>query len=211
MHAPSSHAIQIEPATNGFTTPERTEKLLRALRLKQPTLTIVLENVHDPHNISAVLRSCDAVGVVEVQLVYHSGQQFPRLGEKSSASARKWIDCVPYHSIAECFHALRERSYAIYTTHMASDAVSLYELDLTRPVALVFGNEHQGVTEEAVRLADGNFLIPQMGMIQSLNISVACAVSLFEALRQRQTKGMYDAPQFDGQQLSAMMSDWQMR
>jgi tRNA (guanosine-2'-O-)-methyltransferase len=200
-----------EPPTNGFTTPERTEKLLRAIRRKQPTLTIVLENVHDPHNISAVLRSCDAVGVVEAQLIYHSGQEFPRLGEKSSASARKWIDCVSYHSVEECFQALRAKGYGIYTTQMSSSAVSLYELDLTQPVALVFGNEHLGVSDEAARLADRNFLIPQMGMIQSLNISVACAVSLFEALRQRKVKGMYDAPQLDVEQFSTMLADWQIR
>lgn len=196
---------------NVMVTPERAEKLLRALSKKQPSLTIVLENVHDPHNVSAVLRSCDAVGVVEVFLIYNGRQEFPPLGEKSSASAKKWVDLHQFSTAAECFAELRRRDYRIFTTEMASDAVSLYSLDLTQRVALVFGNEHSGVSAEALALADGNFLIPQMGMIQSLNISVACAVSLFEALRQRTVAGFYDTPQFSPEELSAKFQDWQRR
>ena len=194
-----------------FVTPERAEKLRRALERKQPTLTIVLENVHDPHNVSAVLRSCDAVGVVEVYLIYNGRQKFPDLGERSSASAKKWIDIHQFTNPEDCFAALRKSGYRIFTTHMASNAVSLYSLDLTERVALVFGNEHSGVSEEALALADGNFLIPQVGMIQSLNISVACAVSLFEASRQRWKDGMYDAPQFSSEEFEAKFLDWQMR
>ncbi len=184
---------------------------MRVLSKKQPTLTVVLENVHDPHNVSAVLRSCDAVGVVNVHLVYYGGQQFPRLGEKSSASARKWIDCHTYNSPSECFQALQAAGYKTYTTHMAADAVSLYDVDLTEPVALVFGNEHQGVSDEALHLADKNVLIPQVGMIQSLNISVACAVALFEAFRQRMVKGMYDMPQYSPAEFQARLDDWMLR
>jgi tRNA (guanosine-2'-O-)-methyltransferase len=194
-----------------FVTPERAEKLLRTLERKQPTLTIVLENVHDPHNVSAVLRSCDAVGVVEVFLIYNGRQQFPDLGEKSSASARKWIDVHKFTTVQECFAELRKRDYCIFTTHMANDAVSLYTLDLTRHIALVFGNEHGGVSDDALALADGNFLIPQVGIIQSLNISVACAVSLFEAFRQRTVAGLYDTRQFSDEEFTAKFLDWQQR
>jgi tRNA (guanosine-2'-O-)-methyltransferase len=194
-----------------FVTPERAEKLRRALERKQPTLTIVLENVHDPHNVSAVLRSCDAVGVVEVYLIYNGRQKFPDLGERSSASAKKWIDLHQFTSAEACFAVLREHGYKIFTTHMATDAASLYNLDLTGRVALVFGNEHSGVSDEALALADGNFLIPQVGMIQSLNISVACAVSLFEASRQRWKDGMYDSPQFSPEEFETKFLDWQMR
>ncbi|MCU0424903.1 MAG: RNA methyltransferase [Candidatus Kapabacteria bacterium] len=197
--------------TEPFVTPERAEKLRRALERKQPTLTIVLENVHDPHNVSAVLRSCDAVGVVEAFLVYNGRQKFPDLGERSSASAKKWIDLHQFTTVEDCFAALRQNGYKIYTTHMSTDAVSLYSLDLTGRVALVFGNEHSGVSEEALGLADGNFLIPQVGMIQSLNISVACAVSLFEASRQRHAAGMYTSPQFSPEEFEAKFLDWQMR
>ncbi len=192
-------------------TPERRERIERVLERRQPTLTVVFENVHDPHNISAVIRSCDAVGVAEAHGIYSGRQVFPELGEKSSGSARKWVDVHLHQSVDACYAALRSRGFQIYTTHMSSDAVSLHDLDLTQPVALVFGNEKEGVTPEAREKADGNFLIPQVGMIQSLNISVACAVSLYEALRQRQHAGMYESPQLDAGLRQALITDWSSR
>ncbi|MBU3679424.1 MAG: RNA methyltransferase [Candidatus Kapabacteria bacterium] len=182
--------------------------MIRVLEKRQPTLTVVFENVHDPHNISAVIRSCDAVGVVEAHGVYYGRTVFPDLGEKSSASARKWVDVRLHQTVDECYTALRSKGFSIYTTHMSSDAVSLHELDLTQPVALVFGNEHHGVSDEARLKADGNFLIPQIGMIQSLNISVACAVTLFEAMRQRMVGGHYSTQQLPSQEFTQKLNDW---
>lgn len=189
-------------------TPERRARLESALRRRQPTLTVVFENVHDPHNVSAVIRSCDAVGVAEAHGIYYGRTTFPELGGKSSASARKWVDVNLHQTVDECFSHLRSQGFRIFTTHMSSDAVSLYDVDLTQPVALVFGNEHDGVSEEARNAADGNVIIPQVGMIQSLNISVACAVSLFEAMRQRNEAGMYDAPQYGEVELAQHINDW---
>jgi tRNA (guanosine-2'-O-)-methyltransferase len=94
---------------------------------------------------------------------------------------------------------------------MSSDAVSLYDVDLTQPVALVFGNEHSGVSDEARALADGNFVIPQMGVVQSLNISVACAVSLYEALRQRQRAGLYNQTALSEEDFAERLNDWYQR
>jgi len=189
-------------------TTERTEKLRRVLEKRQPDLTIVIENVDDPHNVSAVVRSCDAVGVFDVCLVYSEGRDFPELGEKSSASARKWLNFRKYRTIQECFNELRNENKKIYTTHLSKESKSLYELDLTVPVAMVFGNEHKGVSEEAVELADGNFLIPQVGVIQSLNISVACAVSLYEAFRQRLIIGKYSTSQFPEEEFNKILNIW---
>jgi len=180
-----------------FLSDDRSEKIYACVSRRQPSLSIVLENVHDPHNVSAVLRSCDAVGVMDVHLVYHSGQSFPELGEKSSASARKWVLTHKHSSIDECFDCLRKEGKKILTTGMSNEARSLYAIDFTEPIAIVFGNEHAGVSEEAILKADGNMLIPQVGMIQSLNISVACAVTLYEAFRQRSLNGMYDSIQMD--------------
>lgn len=189
-------------------TPERQGRIRRTLECRQPDLTVVVENVHDPHNVSAMFRSCDAVGVLEVCLVYHGDQQYPKLGHKSSASARKWIRTRRFDAIDECFAYLRQEGKKIYTTHLSADAASLYSLDLAAPVALVFGNEHAGVSDEALALADGNFLIPQMGMIRSLNISVACAVSLYEAFRQRQAAGKYGESQLNAAELAAVEAEW---
>lgn len=191
-----------------FISDERASRLRGVLEKRQPDLTVVFENVHDVHNISAVIRSCDAVGVLEVHGIYNRREVFPRLGDKSSASARKWVDVHLHNSVNECYDALRSKELKIYTTHMSSDAVSLYDLDLSQPVALVFGNESDGVSDEARDLADGNFLIPQVGLIQSLNISVACAVSLFEAYRQRIKAGKYDSAQIKEPALSKLTKDW---
>ncbi|MFW5702154.1 MAG: TrmH family RNA methyltransferase, partial [Bacteroidota bacterium] len=148
-------------------TEERIIKIDAVIQKRQPDVTVILENINDPHNLSAVLRSCDAIGIIDVHLIYHGDQPFPKLGRKSSGSAKKWIDIHRYDSVEECFAAVRAEGKKIYTTHMSADAVSLYDLRLDEPVALVFGNEHEGVSERALELADANFLIPQVGMIQS--------------------------------------------
>jgi len=181
-------------------TEVRKEKILAVLEKRQPTLTVVAENITDPHNLSAMLRSCDAVGVLEVCLVYDGTQPYPKLGEKSSASAKKWVKIRKFRKIIECYDYLRADGKKIYTTHLGKESMSLYDLDLTQSIALVFGNEHAGLSQDATELADDNFIIPQVGMIQSLNISVACAVSLYEAFRQRTLAGFYDNSQMEKEQ-----------
>ena len=185
----------------------RAGKLHTVLSQRQPDLTVVMENIHDPHNVSAVLRSCDAVGVLRVELLYNV-EPFPRIGRKSSSSANKWLDRRLHSTVDECYSVLRREGYRIYATHLDAKAVPLYELDLTLPVALVFGNEHRGVSSEAAAKADANFQIPMMGMIQSLNVSVATAVSLYEALRQRIAAGRYAAPAMPQEELERKFKDW---
>jgi tRNA (guanosine-2'-O-)-methyltransferase len=192
-------------------TPQRIEKIKNVVSKRQPGLTVVLENVHDPHNVSAVFRSCDAVGVIEVCLVYYGGYSFPNLAEKSSASARKWVMQKKFTSIEECYAYLRSEGKKIYSTGMNNESVSLYNLDLRESIALVFGNEHSGVSAEAIKSADGNFTIPQVGMIQSLNISVACAVSLFEAFRQRESAGFYERLQLGETTYTSLVKEWLLK
>ena len=194
-----------------YGTVERVNKLKAVLEKRQTSITVVMENIADSHNVSACLRSCDAVGILDVCFVYHSGQSFPVLGEASSASARKWLGKRKFSSIKDCYNALRAEGKKIYTTHLSKNSVSLYDLDLTQNVALVFGNEHSGVSDAAVELADGNFLVPQIGVIQSLNISVACAVSVFEAMRQRQVNGMLDKPELSEKQIMSILKEWLLK
>jgi len=189
-------------------TSERTTKLLNVLHHRQKDLTVVLENVHDPHNISAVMRTCDAVGIQDVYILNTKIPRHKKWGRRSSSSAAKWLTVHQYTDVNECFEALRNNYEHIYATHLASNAVSLYELNLTQSVALVFGNEHEGVSEEIVQLVDGNFIIPQVGIIQSLNISVACAVSVYEAFRQKKMAGHYDTPSLPTQRLNELMTQW---
>ncbi len=188
-------------------TPERIQRLTHVLKHRQFNLTIVLENVLDPHNISAVMRTADAVGVQEIYVLNTRIAPHKKFGAKSSSSAAKWLTVHQYTNVQECFDVLTAKGFAIYTTQLTERSVSLYALDLTQQVALVFGNEHSGVSQEVSMLAHGNFMIPQVGIIKSLNISVACAVSLYEAQRQKKIAGHYDATTLNPQQ-QALMQQW---
>jgi tRNA (guanosine-2'-O-)-methyltransferase len=189
-------------------TPERRAKLESVLSKRQNDITIVLENVFDPHNISAVMRTCDAVGVQELYVLNTKIPRHKKWGTKSSSSAAKWLTVHQFDNAQECFFELRKRYSKILTTHLSSDAVNLYEINFTQPLALVFGNEHSGVSEEIRSLADGNFIIPQVGIIRSLNISVACAVTLYEAYRQKTIAGHFDKTKLNGEVLKELMDKW---
>jgi tRNA (guanosine-2'-O-)-methyltransferase len=182
------------PFDTSMITEERAEKLRNLAANRQQNLTLILENIYDPHNLGAVLRTCDSVGIAEVYALYtiESAEILDKIaGHKSSSGAKKWVDVHVFENAEACFGAVRQKYASIFGTHLAVDSVGLYDLDLTKSMALVFGNEHRGMSNEALSLVDGNFIIPQSGLTQSLNISVACAVSLYEAKRQRMVKGMY--------------------
>jgi tRNA (guanosine-2'-O-)-methyltransferase len=171
----------------------------------------VLENVFDPHNISAVMRTCDAVGVQDLYVLNSKIPPHKRWGAKSSSSAAKWLTIHQYDNAEECFLSLRKQYSTILTTHLNSDAVSLHSIDFTKSIALVFGNEHDGVSEEIRKLADGNFVIPQVGIIRSLNISVACAITLYEAYRQKNKAGHYNHSKIDDVRMKSLLEEWRMR
>jgi tRNA (guanosine-2'-O-)-methyltransferase len=189
-------------------TTERYDRLTAVVNKRQPDLTIVLENVFDPHNISAVMRTADAVGIQDIYILNTKIPPHRKWGAKSSSSAAKWLTIHQFTNADDCFAVLRKKYKKIYTTHLSSDAVGLHELNLTEPVALVFGNEHSGVSEEIIAMADGNFIIPQVGIIKSLNISVACAVTLYEAYRQKNIAGHYNTIKLQGDTLNILRNDW---
>jgi tRNA (guanosine-2'-O-)-methyltransferase len=189
-------------------TPERHERLLSVLNKRQKDITVVLENVFDPHNISAVMRTADAVGIQDIYILNTKIPAHKKWGAKSSSSAAKWLTIHQYTDAAECFDALRKNYDLILTTHLSSDAISLHSIDFTQSIALVFGNEHSGVSDEIRALADGNFIIPQVGIIRSLNISVACAVTLYEALRQKTVAGHYDKRSLEEARFNKLLYDW---
>ena len=189
-------------------TPERTERLNNVLAKRQPGLTVVLENVSDPHNISAVMRTCDAVGIQDIFILNTKIGLHEMWSAKASSSAAKWLTVHQFDDAKECFAELRKHFSKIYTTHLSSDAVDMYNLDFTESIALVFGNEHSGVSEEIIALADGNFIIPQVGIIKSLNISVACAVTLYEAYRQKKNVGHYDNIKLIPERFKNLKTQW---
>jgi len=191
-------------------TEKRTNKITSVIHARQKSLQVVIENVHDPHNVSAIFRTCDSVGVGKVSLVYNI-EEFPKIGKKSSASAYKWIEKQKFKSINDCASKLKAEGYKIIVSSIAEGSKNIYELDLTQKVALIFGNEHRGVSKEAEEIADEKFIIPMYGMVQSLNVSVAAAVVLYEALRQRKLKGMYDNSEFTDEELESKIKEWTLK
>jgi tRNA (guanosine-2'-O-)-methyltransferase len=189
-------------------TPERRDKLLRVLNKRQGNLTIVLENVFDPHNVSAVMRTCDSVGIQDIYILNNKIPPHKKWGFRSSSSAYKWLTVHQFTDAAECIQELRKKYNKIFTTYLAADSVSLYDLDFTGSIALVFGNEHVGVSDEIRAMADGNFIIPQVGIIRSLNISVACAVSIYEAYRQKTLAGHYNQPSLEAETIDHLYQEW---
>ena len=192
--------------------PKRLEKLQAVVARRQPDLAVVLENVHDPHNLGAVLRSCDAVGILNVFILFtedHLRKDRVRLGKKTSAGARKWLHVHFYTDLEACVAHLRRDFDVLVGTRIGERSQSVYDLDLTQRIALVFGNEHAGVSAELQAHLDGNFLVPQAGMVQSLNVSVACAVCVYEAYRQRMLAGRYaDRPALDAAGREALLADY---
>jgi tRNA (guanosine-2'-O-)-methyltransferase len=138
----------------------------------------------------------------------YTREKYPKVGKKSSSSANKWVERRKFNSIRSCYDRLHHEGFAIYATRLDESARSLYSLDLTSKSAFVFGNEHAGVSEEAASLADAAIKIPMMGMIQSLNVSVACAVILYEALRQRTGAGKYAEIQFPLGEFERLCAEW---
>jgi tRNA (guanosine-2'-O-)-methyltransferase len=155
-----------------------------------------------------LMRTCDAVGVQEVYVLNTKIPRHKKWGTKSSSSAAKWLTIYQFENAESCFTELRKKYSKILTTHLSSDAVNIYDIDFTQSVALVFGNEHSGVSDEIKTLADGNFIIPQVGIIRSLNISVACAVTLYEAYRQKLQAGHYDIPRLNSDLRNELLKNW---
>lgn len=201
-----------EKLTKWPRTGRRQTRIATVLARRQPDLTVVLEDVHDPHNVSAVLRSCDAIGILRAHAVYVEEEPPERsFARTSSGSAAKWVEVARHDSVETCFAQLRAEGLRILVTALEPTSVDLFDTDLRQPTAIVFGNEMRGVSRQAIDLADGVLSIPMMGMVQSLNISVACAVTLYEALRQRRSAGMYAVPRLEKDIMETMQEDWLRR
>ncbi|MDR3175786.1 MAG: tRNA methyltransferase [Desulfovibrio sp.] len=191
----------------GTITPRREAKIRQALLYRQKDLTLVLCNIHDPHNVSAIFRSCDAFGVPEAHL-YYTDTAFPSLGAKSSASARKWVKTIRHRQLENLAAALRGKNMRLLAATCDPDARPVHEFDLTLPTAFMMGNEHRGVDAEVLGISDAEVYIPMYGMIQSFNVSVAAALLLAEASRQRKAAGLYDRPTYSEQELAALYAEW---
>jgi tRNA (guanosine-2'-O-)-methyltransferase len=189
-------------------TAERMQRLLAVLDKRQDDITVILENVTDPHNISAVMRTCDAVGIQEIYVLNTRIAAHKHWGVKSSSSAAQWLTVHQFSDATSCFASLRSKYDLLLATHLGATSKELHEVDFTQRLGLIFGNEHEGVSEEIRTLSDGNFIIPQVGMIKSLNISVACAVTLYEAFRQKKNALHYAKRKLQGTLYKQLLIDW---
>jgi tRNA (guanosine-2'-O-)-methyltransferase len=188
-------------------TPQRIDKIKRLLSLRQPDLRVVLEGVTIAHNASAVVRTCDAAGILHLDLV-SPNPDLLGINKAISTRAEKWVDVHVHASVADCLLPLRESGFRIAVTHLDKKAIPYTELDYTQPLAVVFGSESEGVSKEALELADLRVQIPMLGMVQSLNLSVSVGIILYEAMKQRRAQGFYDRRRLGDKEFEAYLRKW---
>ncbi|KNC13508.1 tRNA guanosine-2'-O-methyltransferase [Pantoea sp. RIT-PI-b] len=168
---------------------QRFARIQEMLALRQHDLTVCMEQVHKPHNVSAVIRTADAVGIHEVHAVWPSVRM--RTMVSASAGSNSWVKVKTHRHIAEAVRHLKDEGMQVLATNLSAKAVDFREVDYTKPTCILMGQEKTGITAEALALADQDIIVPMVGMVQSLNVSVASALILYEAQRQRQNAGMY--------------------
>lgn len=187
-------------------TARRVARMRAALERRQPDLRVLLDQVNKAHNLSAILRTCDAVGVAQAHAVWPHG--LPAVHRHSSAGVGKWVRLVAHPDIGSAIEALHEEGLLVYAAHPVERAIDYRRADYTRPCAVLMGAELWGVSEEALGRVDSLLSIPMLGLGASVNVSVATAVILYEAQRQRLAKGMYDRPRLDPETSRRMLFEW---
>jgi tRNA (guanosine-2'-O-)-methyltransferase len=187
-------------------TPERYFKAITVLNRRQLDLTVVMEHVHKPHNLAAIIRTCDAVGISQIHAITDNAR-LP-LRKKAASGSGKWVDIAINNQLSEVVTRLRKKGQRIYCAHHSKRAMDFREIDYTQPIAIIMGSELKGVSKEAIAAADGEISIPMLGMVQSLNVSVAAALILYEAQRQRQTAGLYDQVHLPPDHYQKTLFEW---
>ena len=186
-------------------TSERRDRLDWVLSQRQADLTVLAVSLHKPRNFSAIVRTCDAVGINEMHAV--PGDDLS-IHWRTSQGAEKWVGVQAHDTVEGACNVLHDRGFQLIAAHLSDDATDYRELDYTQPTALLFGTELFGVSEEALAHADRQVMIPMLGVTQSLNVSVACAIILYEALRQREAAGMYQNPPHDPEVFRKQRFEW---
>lgn len=187
-------------------TDRRRETIDAVLAKRQPDLTVLAERLHKPRNFSAIVRTCDAVGINEVHAV--PGDAGLSIHWNTSQGAEKWMNVRPHESLSAACDYLRGRGFQLIAAHLSPAAVDYRDIDYTVPTALLIGTELFGVSDAAQRQSDRQVMIPMKGMTQSLNVSVACAIVLYEAMRQRDRAGHYRARRFRGAGYHRQRFEW---
>jgi tRNA (guanosine-2'-O-)-methyltransferase len=192
-----------------MSTEARNERFKEILALRQNSISVLIENVEDPHNINAVLRTADSIGCKEIFVLNNRMPIHEKWsGFRSSSGANKWVMLHQYKDTESCVRDILKRYDAIIGTHLGAESTSLYNLDFSKKVVLAFGSEANGLTDELLAHCAQNYIIPQVGLSKSLNISVACAVSLYEAYRQKTALGHYESVQLSAEDQAEVVAFW---
>jgi tRNA (guanosine-2'-O-)-methyltransferase len=187
-------------------TPERFERIREVLTARQPDLTVLMERVNKTHNFSAILRNCDAVGVMQAHAVVPD--RGIDLHHATSAGTSQWVQVHTHPDTGTAVKALRDAGFGIIAAHVSKGAVDYREVDYTRPIAVMMGAELYGISDEGLAAADHHVVVPMRGFVRSLNVSVATALLLFEAHRQRSEAGMYDASRLSPEVFDKLLFEW---
>jgi tRNA (guanosine-2'-O-)-methyltransferase len=187
-------------------TPERFQRISAVLKRRQPDLTVITDEVHKGRNLSAIIRSCDAVGVDRVHCVAPEKGFRPYRG--TSLGTHKWVEVMLHETVEQPVEQLKTQGFQVVAAHLSDSAVDYRQIDYTRPTALLMGAEREGVSLRASQQATRHIVIPMLGMVESLNVSVACAVILLEAQRQRQLAGMYNTQRLCGDEYQRRFFQW---
>lgn len=173
-------------------TPERFKRITEILDKRQPDLTVCMEQVHKTHNLSAIIRTADAIGVHNIHAIYTTESRWLSGGRASGS--QKWVKVTEQPDTATAIEQFKSQGMQVLATNLSDRAKDFREIDYTKPTALILGQERDGISEQALELADHHVVVPMFGMVESLNVSVAGALIMYEAQRQRLAAGLYDTP-----------------
>ena len=185
----------------------RLKRLKEVLERRQKDLVLFVDNVKNEHNFSAIIRTCDAVGVLKI-FYTHSEDKDVKINRGVTQGAHKWVFLVRVKDAVETLKRFKSEGFQIVATALLPDSEDFRKVDYTKPTVIVVGNEQEGVSEDILKVADRKVIIPMFGMVQSLNVSVATGVILYEAQRQRYEKGMYSKPSLSEEEIELILKKW---
>lgn len=184
----------------------RNQKIIDILKLRQTNLTVFMDEVHKPHNLAAIIRTCDSIGIGKVHAVYP--QTMLQACHGTAMGSNLWVETQVHSQLEAGINQLKSSGMQVLAAHFSDSAIDFRQADYTQPSAILVGSEKFGVSRQAAELADQHILIPMFGMVQSLNVSVATAIILYEAQRQREKAGMYNQQQISQQAFERLRFEW---
>ena len=187
-------------------TPERFEKIKNVLKKRQTDLTVIMDNIHKPHNFSAIVRTCDAIGIADVQYIPVK-ERYRQLNYYAKGS-QKWVEAHKYDDFPSAAKEFQDKGYQLLAAHFSDQAIDYRDVDYTKPTAIVMGTELNGISDETAKIVDKHIVVPMQGMVASLNVSVASAVILFEAQAQRLSAGMYNSRSMQDDRYKKLLFEW---